>query len=202
MLPGTISYKPFLIAWNLTRECNLRCGHCYMDAGEFTFAGQIPINPPLLKGEIKSPLVPPFRKGAGLPLLRSIATGRGGFVGEMGGLPELTLEEGFRLIDDIATVNPGTILVLTGGEPLLYHNTLDFAGYASRTGLMVVVGSTGILLDDPMIRRLIDSGVSGVGISLDSIDPSRHDTFRGYPGAWRQAVEAIERCRQHGLAFQ
>ena len=115
---------------------------------------------------------------------------------------ELTLEEGFRLIDDIATVNPGTILVLTGGEPLLYHNTLDFAGYASRKGLMVVVGSNGILLDDPMIRRLIDNGVSGVGISLDSIDPSRHDTFRGVPGAWRQAVEAIERCRQHGLAFQ
>src|SRR3989304_6435659 len=161
MLPGTISYKPFLIAWNLTRECNLRCGHCYIDAGEFTFAGQIPLNPPLLKGEIKSPLVPPFSKGW-----------MGGFVGERAGLPELTLEEGFRLIDDIATVNPGTILVLTGGEPLLYHNTLDFAGYASRKGLMVVVGSNGILLDDPMIRRLIDSGVSGVGISLNSFAPS------------------------------
>jgi len=155
MLPGTISYKPFLIAWNLTRQCNLRCGHCYIDAGY----------PPL-------PHV------------------------------ELTLEEGFRLIDDIASVNLDTILVLTGGEPLLYKHTLDYAGYASKKGLMVVIGTNGILLDDRMVRRLMDSGVSGVGISLDSIDPSIHDTFRGYPGAWRQAVEAIERCRRHGLPFQ
>ena len=114
----------------------------------------------------------------------------------------LTLEEGFRLIDDIASVNLDTILVLTGGEPLLYKHTLDYAGYASKKGLMVVIGTNGILLDDRMVRRLMDSGVSGVGISLDSIDPSIHDTFRGYPGAWRQAVEAIERCRRHGLPFQ
>src|SRR3989304_5290477 len=155
MLPGTISYKPFLIAWNLTRQCNLRCGHCYMNAV---------------------------------------------WLGGSDNL--LTLEEGFRLIDDIASVNLDTILVLTGGEPLLYKHTLDYAGYASKKGLMVVIGTNGILLDDRMVRRLMDSGVSGVGISLDSIDPSIHDTFRGYPGAWRQAVEAIERCRRHGLPFQ
>ena len=57
------TYKPFLVAWNLTRQCNLRCGHCYMDAGEFTFADQIPLNPPFSKGEITSSFVPPFSKG-------------------------------------------------------------------------------------------------------------------------------------------
>ncbi len=25
---------PYLISWNLTRQCNLECGHCYIDAGE------------------------------------------------------------------------------------------------------------------------------------------------------------------------
>ncbi|HHL39070.1 MAG TPA: radical SAM protein [Deltaproteobacteria bacterium] len=25
---------PFLISWNITRRCNLRCGHCYLDADE------------------------------------------------------------------------------------------------------------------------------------------------------------------------
>jgi len=114
----------------------------------------------------------------------------------------LTREEGFHLIDDITSINPGVILVLTGGEPLLYPHTLDFAEYASGKGLMVVIGTNGILLDNYMVGRLKEIGVSGVGISLDSIDPSIHDTFRGYPGAWRQAVEAIERCRRHGLPFQ
>ena len=161
MLPEKTSYKPFLIAWNLTRQCNLSCGHCYIDAGELL---HLP-SPPTLS-------------------------------------PELTREEGFRLIDDIAAVNPDMLLVLTGGEPLLYHYTLDYAGYASKKGLMVVVGTNGLLLDDDMVKRLIHAGVSGVGISLDSLDPSKHDAFRGYPGAWNRAVEAIERCRHHGLQFQ
>jgi MoaA/NifB/PqqE/SkfB family radical SAM enzyme len=26
-------YKPSLISWNLTKKCNLRCPHCYMEAG-------------------------------------------------------------------------------------------------------------------------------------------------------------------------
>jgi len=180
------TYKPFLVAWNLTRQCNLRCGHCYMDAGES------PHPVPLPSGE---------RVGEGAE--RSREGSREGSRDRPSGLStELSREEGFSLIDDIASVNPDTILVLTGGEPLLYRNTLDFARYASGKGLMVVVGSNGILLDDPMIRRLIDCGVSGVGISLDSLDPARHDSFRGVPGAWRRAVEAIERCRSHGLQFQ
>lgn len=27
-------FKPFLIAWNLTKRCSLRCAHCYLSAGE------------------------------------------------------------------------------------------------------------------------------------------------------------------------
>ncbi len=26
-------YEPSLISWNLTRMCNLRCPHCYLDGG-------------------------------------------------------------------------------------------------------------------------------------------------------------------------
>ena len=32
MAIGT-EHKPSLISWNLTRMCNLRCPHCYLDAG-------------------------------------------------------------------------------------------------------------------------------------------------------------------------
>ncbi len=218
MLPEKTLYKPFLIAWNLTRECNLRCGHCYMDAGYLPLpqgegwgeggvkAAKVlnslviqthphPDHPLEGEGSI-SPSFPSSRlkMDCQVPAFEGAAAA--------GGLTELTLEEGFRLIDDIAFVNPETILVLTGGEPLLYPYTLDFAGYASGKGLMVVVGTNGILLDEPMIKRLKESGVSGVGLSLDSLDPSIHDAFRGYPGAWEGAVDAIERCRRQGLPFQ
>ena len=28
-----VEYQPSLISWNLTRMCNLRCPHCYMEGG-------------------------------------------------------------------------------------------------------------------------------------------------------------------------
>jgi len=31
---GKSEYKPALISWNVTYRCNLRCAHCYMDAGD------------------------------------------------------------------------------------------------------------------------------------------------------------------------
>src|SRR3990170_966191 len=129
------SHKPFLIAWNLTRQCNLRCGHCYMDADE-TF---------------QVPSISPFEKGG----LRGISGGGG---------RELTLDEGFHLIDEIVSVNPDTILVLTGGEPLLYKHTIEFARYASTKGLMVVVGTNGLLLDDTTVKKIKESGGSGGGV--------------------------------------
>lgn len=118
------------------------------------------------------------------------------------GLRELTTEEGLRLIDDIATVSPGALLVLSGGEPLLREDIFRLASYASRRGLMVVLGTNGTLLDVSVASRLAESGVQGVGISLDSPTPEFHDRFRGLEGAWQQTLKGIECCQRVGLDFQ
>ena len=31
-----MEFTPFLISWNITKRCNLRCSHCYLDASELT----------------------------------------------------------------------------------------------------------------------------------------------------------------------
>jgi radical SAM protein with 4Fe4S-binding SPASM domain len=41
--------------------------------------------------------------------------------------------------------------------------------------------------------------VRGVGISIDSIDPAVHNSFRGGPNSWQHSVRALEICRAHGL---
>lgn len=33
---------PYLISWNITKRCNLKCAHCYLDTSEFDGAGDIP----------------------------------------------------------------------------------------------------------------------------------------------------------------
>ena len=69
-----------------------------------------------------------------------------------GGADELTTEECHRLIDQIAEVNRGTLLVITGGEPLIRPDILDIARYAVSQGLMVVFGTNGMMIRERVGR--------------------------------------------------
>ena len=49
-----------------------------------------------------------------------------------------------------------------------------------------------------MAKTLVEIGVMGVGISIASLDPAKHNAFRGVPGAWESAVAGIEASRRNG----
>jgi radical SAM protein with 4Fe4S-binding SPASM domain len=106
------------------------------------------------------------------------------------------------VVDGLCRVNPATILVLTGGEPLLRKDLPDIARYASGKGMMVVVGTNGTLLNDARIAELKKAGVMGFSISVDSLDPKHHDSFRCLPGALDGALRGIDCCRRNEMAFQ
>jgi AdoMet-dependent heme synthase len=153
MIPESIRtvepFRPALVSWNLTRRCNLRCPHCYLEAGRP--AGE-----------------------------------------------ELSTAECLALLEELQ--ESGTeMLILTGGEPLLRRDIHELARAASAAGIWTVMGTNGVLLTDAVAATMVDCGVRGVAISLDSADPARHDAFRGGPGSWQHAVRALDTCRAHGL---
>ncbi len=111
---------------------------------------------------------------------------------------ELTTDACLALLDEMKAL--GTeMLILTGGEPLLRRDIYDIARKASDLGLWVVMGTNGVLVNDHVARKMVKCGVRGVGISLDALDPDRHNAFRGGPNAWKYSVRALEICRRHGL---
>lgn len=114
---------------------------------------------------------------------------------------ELATEECLGIIDQIKAHSPGSLIILTGGEPLLRKDVFQIARYASEAGFMVVVGTNGIPIRRRTARRLVDSGVRGVGISIDSLDPRLHDRFRGWQGAWENSVRGMEDLQAVGLPF-
>jgi radical SAM protein with 4Fe4S-binding SPASM domain len=65
----------------------------------------------------------------------------------------------------------------------------------------VVVGTNGTRLTTGRIRSLIDAGVTGVAISIDSLDERYHDRFRHGGGALRDTLDAVERLRAERLDF-
>ena len=115
---------------------------------------------------------------------------------------ELTTDEALRILDEIAEVNRETIMILTGGEPLLRPDLDPLVARAAGLGMMAVLGTNGTLLTADRARALADRGLAGVGISLDSLVASRHDQFRGVDGAWSRTVQGIHAAREAGLDVQ
>jgi radical SAM protein with 4Fe4S-binding SPASM domain len=115
---------------------------------------------------------------------------------------ELDTGEVCALLDDLAAHHPETLVVLTGGEPLLRRDLEDILRHGKRLGLSCVIGSNGALLSEHRVRSLKEAGAFGIGISLDSLDPDRHDAFRGQAGSWHKTLRGIEQCRRQGLDFQ
>ncbi|NTV00428.1 MAG: radical SAM protein [Methanoregulaceae archaeon] len=113
----------------------------------------------------------------------------------------LSTDEARGVIDQICeTGRP--ILVLSGGEPLLRDDIFTLARYGTGRGLRMVMGTSGYLLDACAAGRLREAGIKAVAISLDSADPSVHDTFRGVVGVWERAVQAIRHCQNEGIRVQ
>jgi radical SAM protein with 4Fe4S-binding SPASM domain len=114
---------------------------------------------------------------------------------------ELGTEECFRVIDEIAAFAPECVTILTGGEPLLRRDILEIVRRAAERGLWVVVGTNGVRITENLARRLADAGARGLSLSLDALDPDRHDGFRKVRGAWRNTVEGAEILNRTGLPF-
>jgi len=120
---------------------------------------------------------------------------------DCGGTDELTTDEVKGLLDEIASRSNETMVVLTGGEPLLRRDLDELVGHGSKLGLSIVVGTNGVLLDEQRVTSLKEAGAMGMGISLDSLDPTSHDNFRGCPGSWEKTLAGMEACRKQGLPF-
>ena len=82
------------------------------------------------------------------------------------------------------------------------EDVFAIARYGTEQGLRMVMGTSGYLLDQAAARKLHESGIRAVAISLDSADPSVHDAFRGIDGVWERAVQAIRFCHDEKIGVQ
>ncbi len=114
---------------------------------------------------------------------------------------ELNTAEGLKLIDEIAAAG-FKIMIFSGGEPLMREDIYQLIKHASAKGLRPVLGSNGTLITPEVARKLKEAGALAVGISLDSIDPLRHNDFRSSSAAWQGTVDGMRACREAGLPFQ
>jgi radical SAM protein with 4Fe4S-binding SPASM domain len=105
------------------------------------------------------------------------------------------------VIDDVAAMGR-SLLILTGGEPMLRPDFLDVARHASGRGLMVVAAPCGKFVDATAVAAMRGAGIHAISLSIDAAQAEDHDRFRGWPGAFAMVTAAAAAARAGGLPFQ
>jgi len=146
--------SPFIVIWELTRACALRCLHCRAEAQYFRHPD------------------------------------------------ELTTEEGFALIDQIAEME-GAMLVFTGGDPLMRPDLFDFIEYAVKKGIRVsMTPSATPKVTRKAMERAKAAGLSRWAFSLDGPNETIHDYFRGVKGSYNRTIKYIHYLHELELPVQ
>jgi len=94
---------------------------------------------------------------------------------------ELTKQDVFRIISAFKKLGIKK-LRLTGGEPFLRNDVFDIIDFAYDLGIQNINVTTNGFLHDDCIQRIIESSLSGVNISLDTLDRQKYRELTGVDG--------------------
>lgn len=179
--PPTVDFEksPFIVIWEMTRSCALRCVHCRAEAINERNPGELTTEQAfLLLDEIRRFGTPPpvsSRHLTGQIALQSQETGGGG----------------------------KPLVVFTGGDPLRRPDAKEIVDYGTRIGLRVAMtpsGTAEVTLKD--LEELRANGLARLAVSLDGSTPFLHDGFRGVQGSFGWTMNIIRQADKIGLPVQ
>jgi MoaA/NifB/PqqE/SkfB family radical SAM enzyme len=106
---------------------------------------------------------------------------------------ELGIDELKKVLDDLRRWHPR--IGITGGEPLLRKDIVDFISHAKKLDLKVGLNSNAVLIDEDYANALVASGLDNLTVSVDG-PPSIHDTIRGKSGLFERAIQGIKHVHE------
>ena len=119
---------------------------------------------------------------------------------EIHGHPDFSTAQAFGIIDDIASYAQ-PVVVLSGGEPLIRQDVFEIAQYGTGKGLRMCLATNGTMINEERCRKIKESGIRIVSLSLDGSTEEIHDDFRNEKGAFAGIVNATRLFREHGIEF-
>ena len=106
---------------------------------------------------------------------------------------EVTKEELCRTLDDIKDkYNPKDIMLyVTGGEPLVKKDIFEIMDYANKLGFRWGMTTNGILIDEKVVKKMVDTNMKTISVSLDGIKKT-HEEFRKVPGSFDKIIKGLK----------
>ncbi|MBK8261713.1 MAG: radical SAM protein [Nannocystis sp.] len=109
---------------------------------------------------------------------------------------ELSTEEALRLVDELAEIGVGEV-VLIGGEAYLRDDFILVIRAIRAAGMACAVTTGGYNLTKARADAMVEAGVQSVSVSIDGLEAS-HDLVRNRPHSWRRAFAALSHLRGAG----
>lgn len=114
------------------------------------------------------------------------------------GTKELSTEELKRAFSEASGVGFNQ-LYITGGEPFLREDIFELIDFGKESFRDIMLSTNGSFIDENIADRVAKSGIGYTLISLDSIDPNKHDEFRNMKGLYQKACESVKILSSKGI---
>lgn len=89
-----------------------------------------------------------------------------------------------------------------GGEPLMRKDIFELIRYAKSKGMITRINTNAFALNEKVVMKLKESGLTHCDVSIDDSNPAIHDKLRGVPGLFSRAIKGIELLKKHKIVCQ
>jgi len=114
------------------------------------------------------------------------------YVEDLRDVKELSTLEWKQVLDILWEIGIPHV-TFTGGEPTIRPDLTELVEYAEDLGIITGLISNGRKLKNKkLVDKLVSAGIDHFQITLESHDPSIHDTMCGERGSWNDTVEGIK----------
>jgi len=109
-----------------------------------------------------------------------------------------SIDEWKKFISDFRElVDEGFEMDFGGGEALSMPGMLNLVRFAKNQGFKTTMASNGYLINEDMAKKIADSGLDALSLSLDSPNPEVHDNMRGVKGVYQGVMNALDNITKY-----
>jgi radical SAM protein with 4Fe4S-binding SPASM domain len=106
---------------------------------------------------------------------------------------QLDTSQAKELLRQLAEIKCAVVL-FSGGEPLERADLFELLDFSRESNLRAVLSTNGSLIDSKIAKKIADTGISYVGISIDG-NQKTHDEFRRTKDSFTKATSAVKFCK-------
>ena len=107
----------------------------------------------------------------------------------------------YRILEEGRSLNIINV-TLSGGEPLMHRDFLNFLKRSRELDLSVNVLSNLTLLTDEHVTEMMKNPLLSVQTSLYAMNPEVHDSITGFKGSFGKTMESLQKLLSAGIPVQ